>query len=180
MAKRTFLDELRPATPGEIGGGGYAIFPFSPGGVAPIAVFKILHERFGKPNHWGDPAKTLWAWALAGKNGVLTVYDWKGGWSIGFIGRGGFKPELTEALKRDAKRLLDDLLALGRRVRPNTRAAIGGVITNPYRVFSDVGQSLLGQVIDLKRETEVQLEAYRKARKPRPRARESRRNSKET
>jgi len=162
MAKRTFLDELRPATQDEVGGGGYAIFPGSPGGVAPIAVFKILHERFGKPNHWGDPAKTLWAWALAGKNGVLTVYDWKGGWSIGFRGKDGFMPELTEALKQDAKRLLDDLVAQASRVRPNVKAAIGGVITNPYRIFSDTAESLLEQLAELEQHMETQLEAYRK------------------
>ena len=160
MVGRKFIDQLRPAAEDEATGGGHAIFPFSPGGIAPIAVFKILHERFGKPNHWGDPAKTLWAWALAGKNGVLDVYDWKGGWSIGFVG----KTALTPELKEDAKRLLEDLVALARRVRPSTAAAVGGLITNPYRIFSDIADSLQEQIADLKRHSEETLAAYREGR----------------
>ena len=158
IGKVRFIDDLRPATPTERTGGGYAILPSSPGGLASIAVFKILRERFGKPNDSGDPAKTFWAWALTGRNGVLTIYDWKGGWAIGFDGEGAPTPELEQ----DASKLLDDLLALGRSVRPGKNAAVGGVITNPYRIFSDIAESLLEQVADLKRDAEMQLEAYRK------------------
>jgi len=166
LAEQRFLDGLRLATReeladalGEGGMGGAGIFTGSPGDVAAIIVFRILQDRFGRPEPGGDLEKSLWEWTLKSEHGVLSVYDWKEGWGIGYIKQGGLTPELRE----DARRLRDDLVQLAKRARSSAADAVGGVITNPYRLFSDMAESLLEQVAELRRDAEERLEASRKA-----------------
>lgn len=151
------IHRLRLAQERDLFRSGHGILTQSPAGLAPLAVFRVLRERFGKPNDWRDPEKSIWGWALAGSNGVLTVYDWKGGWSIGFLREGGLSPELQE----DAEALLADLTALAPKIRVSRDAIVAGIITNPYRIFSDMAENLLEQIDDLDRETEAKLEGLR-------------------
>lgn len=141
MTRASILESLRLATEEETLGGGYAIIPLPPDDIPPVAVFRVLRERFGKPNHTWDAEKSLWGWALTGPNGVLTVHDWKGGWSIGFLGAREPSTDLAE----DAENLLGELQDLAKGTKLLTRSAAGGVIINPFRIYGDMSETLLDE-----------------------------------
>ncbi len=141
MTRASILESLRLATEEETLGGGHAIIPLPPDDIPPVAVFRVLRESFGKPNHTWDAEKSLWGWALTGPNGVLTVHDWKGGWSIGFLGAREPSTDLAE----DAERLLGELQGLAEGKKLLTGSAAGGVIINPFRIYGDMSETLLDE-----------------------------------
>ncbi len=155
MTRASILESLRLATEEETLGGGHAIIPLPPDDIPPVAVFRVLRERFGKPNHTWDAEKSLWGWALTGPNGVLTVHDWKGGWSIGFLGAREPSTDLAE----DAEKLLGELQGLAKGRKLLTGSAAGGVIINPFRIYGDMSETLLDEA----REVSNKIDARRAA-----------------
>ncbi len=124
-------------------GGG--IFVGSPGGVHRTVVFKVMHETFGDPNsHPGE--KSTWEWVIYSQAGLLSVYDYKGAWSVGYC---GINVKVTPALKAEAEALRDAILTAAVKVYVSKQELrdkkIGGAILNPYAVYSMPASDLMNE-----------------------------------
>ena len=79
---------------GSLGGG---ILIGSPGGINSTIIYKVIRDTFGPFNTDYVEEKSTWEWVLKTDKGLLSVYDYKGGWSIGYVGsKPGQKRELRE------------------------------------------------------------------------------------
>jgi hypothetical protein len=76
-------------------GGGILIG--SPGGIHSTIIYKVMQDTFGPFNTDYVGEKSTWEWILKTDKGLLSVYDYKGGWSIGYVGsKPGQRIELKE------------------------------------------------------------------------------------
>ena len=122
---------------------GEAIFPYSPEGYHRTVIYKVLDETFGSPNYYpGD--NSLWIWVFKTNTGLLTVYDYKGSWSIGFI-----YSEHTEELEQEAELLKTALLKEAQKVKFSKKQIkdnkVGGSLKNPYILYKNTAWNLLLQ-----------------------------------
>ncbi len=126
---------------GSVGGG---ILIGSPGGINSTIIYKVMCDTFGSFNTDYVFEKSTWEWVLKTDKGLLSVYDHKGGWSIGFVGS---ERGLREELKEYADILKDSILEKVSKVKISKKqikeSKIGGVITNPYALFSNTSDQLL-------------------------------------
>ncbi len=126
---------------GNVGGG---ILIGSPGGINSTIIYKVMQDTFGPINTDYVGEKSAWEWVLKTDKGLLSVYDYKGGWSIGYVGS---KPGLREELREYADILKDVILEEANKVKISKKkikeSTIGGIITNPYALFSSTSDQLL-------------------------------------
>ena len=98
LASKNDIAEARRFPNGQkcvsLGGG---ILTGSPGDVHKLMAYKIMHETFGPPNTDFVGEKSNWEWIIKTDKGLLSVYDYKGWWSIGYVGTDrNIKKELIE------------------------------------------------------------------------------------
>ena len=126
---------------GSVGGG---ILIGSPGGINSTIIYKIMRDTFGPINTDYVGEKSTWEWVLKADKGLLSVYDYKGGWSIGYVGS---NPGLREELREYADILKDAILEEANKVKISKKqikeSKIGGIIMNPYALFSSTSDQLL-------------------------------------
>lgn len=150
------LKDFKLATLGEIakaeefpkgifaGSTGAAILFGSPGGLHSTIIYKVMSDTFGPINVDYVGEKSTWMWVLKTDKGLLSVYDYKGSWSIGYVGS---NPNLYKELREYAEILKEAILEEAKRVKISKKqikeSKIGGVITNPYALFSSTSDQLL-------------------------------------
>ncbi len=146
------LEEFKLASSAEIkeaGWGGGGILSGSPffgalGNLHPTIVYKIMHETFGNCNTDDVGEKSRWEWVFKTNKGLLTVYDYKWWWSIGYKGK---EPGLKENLLEYAEILKAAILEKAREIKISKsqieQAKIGGAITNPFSLFDNTCTGLL-------------------------------------
>jgi hypothetical protein len=137
LANEKEIEDLRLSSGIGIEGG--AIFRGSPGGINRMVIFRIMYETFGPPNtEPGD--KSTWEWVIYTQAGFLTVYDFKGSWSIGYLGN---RYEPSDELLAEASLLRDAILEEANKVlkEPN----VGGEIWNPYALHRLCVENLMNQ-----------------------------------
>ena len=143
-----------------LGGIGAGILTGSPGGVNRTLVFKVMWDNFGPPNgHSFDDEKQTWEWVLKTDKGLLTVYDYKGTWSIGFLQASNTIQESfgkVEELTEYATALKDAVLQETKNIKVSRKqikeSKIGGIISNPYSLFNNTSIQLLDQAAGIIRE----------------------------
>lgn len=139
--------EIKKATRGFIG---EAIYPWSPGGIHRSIIYKIMDEAFGPYNL--DPGeKSTWGWIVYTDGGLLTVYDYKGGWSVGRL-----YSDISKELETEATSLRDALIQEAKKIvftkKQIAKEKIGGSIRNPYSMYRAVTATILKQADSLKEE----------------------------
>ena len=136
--------EFPPGFKGGFLGGGILIG--SPGGVHSTIVYKVMKDTFGPFNANWVGEKSTWKWVLKTEKGLLSVYDYKGGWSIGYVGN---MPRPTEKLKEYAVILKDAIIEEANKIHISKKqikeGKIGGSIFNPYALFSGTSTQLLDE-----------------------------------
>lgn len=136
-------EEIKEASRQSNGLTGAAIFPWSPGGFHRSVIYKVMHETFSLPNHYPGE-KSTWEWVIYTNAGLLTVYDYKGGWSIGYL---YVKP--TEELMAETNNFRDALLEEAKKVKISKKqikkGKIGGSIFTPYSLYKNTTGELMGQ-----------------------------------
>ena len=134
--------EFPPGFKAGILGGG--ILTGSPGGVHSTIVYKVMKDIFGPINANWVGEKSTWKWVLKTDKGLLSVYDYKGGWSIGYVGN---MLQPSEDLKKYAVVLKDAILEEANKIHISKKqikeSKIGGSIFNPYALFSGTSTLLL-------------------------------------
>lgn len=130
-----------------IGGG---IFPWSPEGYHHTLIFMVMDQTFNSPNGYPWEHST-WEWVLFTKHGLLTVYDYKGGWSIGYL-----YSNQTEDLINEATIFKDALLKEVKKVKISKKQIekdkVGGTIINPYSLNKRTFNHLILQCLKLENE----------------------------
>lgn len=126
---------------GSVGG---SILVGSPGGLNSTIVYKVLEDTFGPMNTDFVDEKSTWRWVFKTDNGLLSVYDYKSGWSIGYVGT---DRELKVRLKELANVLKDAILEEAKKIKISKKqiqeSKLGGVVTNPYLLFRETSWELL-------------------------------------
>jgi hypothetical protein len=134
---------------------GAAILPWSPGGIHPTLVYKVMRQTFGECNTDYIDENSTWEWVIKTDKGLLSIYNHKWWWSIGYAGT---DEGLREKLRGQAEILKAAILNKASEVKISKRQIdtdkIGGAITNPYALFGATTQSLLAEAIKLIREAE--------------------------
>lgn len=134
--------EFPPGFKGGILGGG--ILVGSPGGVHSTFVYKIMKDAFGPYNANWVGEKSTWKWVLKTEKGLLSVYDYKGGWSIGYVGS---MRRPSKELIIYAENLKDAILEEAGKIHiPRKKikeSKVGGSIYNPYALFSNTSILLM-------------------------------------
>jgi hypothetical protein len=124
---------------------GGAIFVNSPEGIHSSNIFMVMHNFFGKPNYLGWE-KSNWNWVIYTPVGLLSVYDYKGSWSIGYMGI-SIKP--SKELMIQATLLKDALVKETRKLHFTKKeiqsSKIGGAILNPYYIYTEGYSYLMAQ-----------------------------------
>lgn len=124
---------------------GWGIFTGAPGGFHRTVIFKILHETFGPPNSYPEE-KSTWQWTIFTPVCLLTVYDYKGSWSIGYI---GINVEPSEKLLAEASAFRDALIEKASKVHISKKqikkSKVGGAILNPYALYRLTTEDLMEQ-----------------------------------
>jgi len=124
-------------------GGG--IFTNAPGGLHRTVIFKVMHETFGSPNSYAGE-KSTWKWIIFTPAGLLTVYDYKGSWSIGYA---GINVEPSNELLAEASAFRDALTKEARKVHISKKqikkSKVGGAILNPYALYRFTTNDLMEQ-----------------------------------
>lgn len=125
-----------------LGGG---IFTGAPGGFHRTVIFKIMHETFGPPNSYPGE-KSTWQWIIFTPAGLLTVYDYKGSWSIGYT---GIDIEQSDELLAEASAFRDALIEKASKVHISKKqikkSKVGGAILNPYDLYHLTTEDLMKQ-----------------------------------
>jgi len=123
---------------------GEGILIGSPGGIHSTIIYKVMQDTFGPFNSDYVGEKSTWEWILKTDKGLLSVYDYKGGWSIGYVGT---KPRQRIELKEYANILKNVILEEANKIKISKKnikeGKIGGVITNPYALFINTSDELL-------------------------------------
>ena len=140
LASEEEINEASKLSNGLIGG---AIFPWGPGGFHRTIIYKVMDETFGSPNYYPGE-KSTWEWVIYTKAGLLTVYDYKGLWSIGYLYT---KP--SEELRAEATIFRDALFEEAKKVKISKKqikkGKIGGAIRNPYSIYRRTTGDLMNQ-----------------------------------
>ena len=144
-SKEEIENALKPPTgltAYRVGGG---IFTSAPGGFHRTIIFKVMHETFGPPNSYPGE-KSTWQWVIFTPVSLLTVYDHKGNWSIGYT---CINIEPSEELLAEASAFRDALIEKARKVRISKKqikkSKVGGAILNPYALYHLTTEDLMEQ-----------------------------------
>ncbi|RLF44281.1 MAG: hypothetical protein DRN29_08750 [Thermoplasmata archaeon] len=146
LASRAEIEHaLKPPKGSSAYSTGAGIFTGAPGGFHRSVIFKVMHETFGPPN--GDAGeKSTWEWIIFTPAGLLSVYDYKGSWSIGYRGA-NIKP--SKELIAEASALRDALIEEARKVHISKKqikkSKVGGAILNPYALYCLTTEDLMNQ-----------------------------------
>ncbi len=148
-ASKVEIEKAGEASKGFIGA---AIFPGSPGGIHRTFVFKIMHEAFGTSNYCPGE-KSNWCWVIYTDAGLLTVYDYKGGWSVGRL-----YSDISKGLETEAMFLRDALLEKAKKIvfskKQIASEKIGAAIRNPYSMYRAVTGTIIKQADCLQEEVQ--------------------------
>ena len=147
LASKNDIAEARRFPNGQkcvsLGGG---ILTGSPGDVHKLMAYKIMHETFGPPNTDFVGEKSNWEWILKTDKGLLSVYDYKGWWSIGYVGTDrNIKKELIEYASMLKDAILEEANKFKITKKQIKDKKIGGIITNPYSLFFNTAEHLLDE-----------------------------------
>ncbi|MCZ7355668.1 MAG: hypothetical protein O8C65_01930 [Candidatus Methanoperedens sp.] len=151
------LSDFRLASQEEIesvGYGGAGIFTGAPGGFHRTIIYKLMNETFGPPNTYaGD--KSTWEWIIYTNAGLLTIYDYKGDWSIGYAST---NLKLSIELLNEASALQDALLIEADKIHFSKmqiqKLKVGGAILNPYSLYRNTTEDLIRQTSEIIKEIE--------------------------
>jgi len=128
---------------------GEGIFTGAPGGFHRTIIYKVMHETFGPPNSYPGE-KSTWEWIIFTAYGLLTVYDYKGTWSIGCA---GINVRPSNELLAEASAFLDALIEEARKVhipkKQIKKSKVGGAILNPYALYHLTTEDLMNQANEI-------------------------------
>lgn len=152
---------------------GMGIFTGAPGGFHRTVIFKVMHETFGPPNSCPGE-KSTWQWVIFTPAGLLTVYDYKGSWSIGYT-HINIKP--SDELLAEASAFRDALIEKASKVHISKKqikkSKVGGAILNPYALYHlttgalmEQAKQIIDEIKSLHKEKDIRklIEAMNKSR----------------
>ena len=124
---------------------GGEIFTDTRGEFHKTIIFKVMYETFGPPN--GEAGeKSTWEWIIFTPAGLLSVYDYKGSWSIGYR---GVNIEPSKELIAEAIALWNALIKEAQKVHISKKqikkSKIGGAILNPYALYCLTTRDLMNK-----------------------------------
>ncbi|MHA2231405.1 MAG: hypothetical protein ACXAB4_02830 [Candidatus Hodarchaeales archaeon] len=151
--------EFPPGFKGGIVGGGILIG--SPGGIHSTFVYKVMKDTFGPYNANWVGEKSTWKWVLKTEKYLLSVYDYKGGWSIGYVGN---MRRRSKELIIHAESLKNAILEEAGKIHISRKkikeSKVGGSIFNPYALFSSTSILLLKEA----RNVISEIESYKSSK----------------
>lgn|GEM_PF-5565752 len=152
-------------------GGG--IFIGEPGGFHRTVIFKTMHETFGPPNSYPEE-KSTWQWIIFTPVALLTVYDYKGSWSIGYT---GINIEPSKEVLAEASAFRDALIGKASKVHISKKqikkSKVGSATLNPYALhrlttedLMEQAKQIVDEIKNLQKEKDIHkfIEAMNKGR----------------